>query len=51
VSCKSKKQSVVSRSSEELEYRAMENVTLELIWIKDLLIKISFTPRVSHEII
>ena len=30
------KNSVVSRSSAESEYRAMTNVTLEQIWIRDL---------------
>ena len=34
VSWKNKKQSVVSQSSAESEYRAMANVTLELIWNK-----------------
>jgi len=35
---------VVSRSNAESEYRAMANVTLKLIWIKDLLTEIGFSP-------
>ncbi|GAV63858.1 hypothetical protein CFOL_v3_07376 [Cephalotus follicularis] len=42
MSWKSKKQSVVSRSSTEAEYRAMANVTGELQWIHMLLAKIGF---------
>jgi len=45
VSWKSKKQSVVSRSSAESEYRAMANVTLEMIWIKDLLTEVGLSPE------
>jgi len=37
VSWKTKKQSTVSRSSAEAEYRAMATVTSELIWIKSFL--------------
>ncbi|GJQ93956.1 putative RNA-directed DNA polymerase [Tanacetum coccineum] len=37
VSWKSKKQSVVSRSSTEAEFRAMCNVCCEVIWIKKIL--------------
>lgn len=37
VTWKSKKQSVVSRSSAEAEYRAMAKGTCELIWLKSLL--------------
>jgi len=47
VSWKSKKQSVVSQSSAESKYRVMANVTLELIWIKDLLTKISSLSKCS----
>ena len=34
---KSKKQSIVSRSSAEAEYQAMANVTFELVWLISLL--------------
>ena len=44
VSWKSKKQTVVSRSSAESEYRAMANVTLEMVWIRDLLTEIGLPP-------
>ncbi|KAM1864865.1 hypothetical protein ACFX14_005024 [Malus domestica] len=37
VTWKSKKQSVIARSSAEAEYRAMESTTCELIWLKGLL--------------
>ena len=37
ISWKSKKQSVVSRSSVEAKYRAMANMTCELIWFTALL--------------
>lgn len=42
VSWKSKKQSVVSRSSAEAEYRAMANATCELVWVKRLLKELKF---------
>ena len=45
VSWKRKKQSMVSRSSAESEYRMLANVTLELVWIRDLLTKIGFPPK------
>jgi len=35
---------VISRSTAESEYMAMANVTLKLIWIKDLLTEIDFSP-------
>ncbi|KAF3627323.1 hypothetical protein FXO37_29902 [Capsicum annuum] len=42
VSWKSKKQSVVARSSAEAEYRAVTVATCELIWIKQLLRELKF---------
>lgn len=45
VSWKTKKQSTVSRSSAEAEYRAMAAATSELIWLKSLLASLT----VNHE--
>ncbi|XP_043710479.1 secreted RxLR effector protein 161-like [Telopea speciosissima] len=42
VSWKSKKQSVVARSSAESEYRAMTHATSELVWLKMLLTELGF---------
>ena len=39
---KSKKQSVVARSSAEAEYRAMALATCELIWLKQLISELKF---------
>ncbi|KAK3008087.1 hypothetical protein RJ639_013614 [Escallonia herrerae] len=44
VSWKSKKQSVISRSSAESEYRAMAQSTCEVMWICHLLEEISLKP-------
>ncbi|KAJ7963920.1 Retrovirus-related Pol polyprotein from transposon TNT 1-94 [Quillaja saponaria] len=42
VSWKSKKQTVVARSSAESEYRAMTHTTTELVWLKNLLDELGF---------
>ena len=42
VSWKSKKQSVIARSSAEAEYRAMATTACELIWLKGLLSDLGF---------
>ncbi|KAK3041222.1 hypothetical protein RJ639_028482 [Escallonia herrerae] len=49
VSWRAKKQTVVSRSSAEAEYRAMATTTSEIIWLKQLLqdLEVSCTTPVS----
>ncbi|GJZ46009.1 putative RNA-directed DNA polymerase [Tanacetum coccineum] len=49
VSWKSKKQSVLAKSSAEAEYRAMSNVACEIIWILKLLtdLKVDYTIPVN----
>jgi len=42
ISWKSKKQSVVARSSAKAEYRAMASIACELVWLKQLLRELQF---------
>lgn len=43
---KSKKQTVISRSSVEAEYGAMAHISCELMWIKQLLEELKFVVKV-----
>ncbi|XP_071912144.1 uncharacterized mitochondrial protein AtMg00810-like [Coffea arabica] len=45
VSWKSKKQTVVSKSSAESEYRAMNHTVCELVWLKSMLLEIGFEHK------
>ena len=44
VTWRSQKQSIVSRSSAEAEYRAMADTTAEMLWLRSLLTKLGFPP-------
>ena len=46
ISWKSKKQSVVSQSSAELEYRAMAQSVYEIMWIRQLLMEVGIETSV-----
>ena len=50
ISWKSKKQSVVSRSSAESEYRAMARSVCKIIWIRQLLMEVSIETSVPAKI-
>ncbi|KAI3440844.1 uncharacterized protein J3R85_003080 [Psidium guajava] len=50
VSWKSKKQSVVARSSAELEYIAMAQATCELVWMRQLLVELGFEDPAPMEL-
>ena len=45
VTWRSQKQSIVSRSSAEAEYRAMADTTAEMLWLRSLLIELGFPPE------
>jgi len=42
VTCRSKKQDVISRFSAETEYRVMPHTTCEMIWLKNLTMELGF---------
>ncbi|XP_071741059.1 uncharacterized mitochondrial protein AtMg00810-like [Rutidosis leptorrhynchoides] len=50
VSWKSKKQATISRSSVEAEYRALADVTCEIIWILKLLVELEYKVVLPVEV-
>uniref|UniRef100_A0A2N9HH43 Integrase catalytic domain-containing protein n=1 Tax=Fagus sylvatica TaxID=28930 RepID=A0A2N9HH43_FAGSY len=50
ISWKSKKQAVVSRSSAEVEYRAMAQGTCEILWLPSILNELGFTEKDSSQL-
>ena len=50
VSWKSKKQSVVSRSSTEAEYRAMTQFVCEIMWLHQLLMEVCIKTPVPTKL-
>lgn len=46
----SKKQSLVSRSSAELEYRALANITTEVLWVQSLCQELGIATSTPHQI-
>ena len=50
ISWKSKKQSVVSRSSAESEYRAMAQSVCEIMWLHQLLMEVGIKTPVPAKL-
>ena len=50
VSWKSKKQSVVSRSSAEYEYRAMTQFICEIMWLHQLLMEVGIKTPIPSKL-
>lgn len=46
----SKKQDVVSRSSAESEYRALANVTAEVVWLHSLCLELGISVAAPHQV-
>ena len=50
LSCKSKKQSVASRSSAESEYWAIANIIIDFVWRRQLLDEFGYTSPSSMQL-
>ena len=50
ISWKSKKQSIVSRCSMKLEYRAVTQFLCEIMWIRRLLMEVGIKTSVSSKL-
>ena len=51
VSCKSKKQSIVARSTTEAEYRDINVGVAEMLWLRTLLTKLGMNQQKSDEVV
>ena len=51
LSWKSKKQAIVSHSSDEAKYRAMAQGTCELLWLRSLLSELGFPEKDSSDLL